>query len=72
MGNRLPLACAGIITKVNQVFFSIVIGLSQGMTADTQVSIMARKNYAQRAAGVWVGAQVGICGVGGVLLRVSS
>ena len=30
-GESIPLACAGIITKVNQVFFSIVIGLSQGM-----------------------------------------
>lgn len=30
-GESIPLACAGIITKVNQVFFSIIIGLSQGM-----------------------------------------
>lgn len=30
-GESVPLACAGIITKVNQVFFSIIIGLSQGM-----------------------------------------
>lgn len=30
-GQSIPLACAGIITKVNQVFFSIIIGLSQGM-----------------------------------------
>ena len=30
-GESVPLACAGIITKVNQVFFSVVIGLSQGM-----------------------------------------
>ena len=29
-GESVPLACAGIVMKVNQVFFSIVIGLSQG------------------------------------------
>lgn len=29
-GEAIPIACAGIVTKVNQVFFSIVIGLSQG------------------------------------------
>ena len=28
---RKPLACAGIITKVNQIYMSIVIGLSQGL-----------------------------------------
>ena len=30
-GEDIPLACAGIISKVNMVFFSIVIGISQGM-----------------------------------------
>ena len=30
-GQEIPLACAGIITKVNQVFFSIIIGISQGL-----------------------------------------
>ena len=29
-GEAIPLACAGIVIKVNQVFFSIVIGLAQG------------------------------------------
>lgn len=29
-GESIPIACAGIVMKVNQVFFSIVIGLSQG------------------------------------------
>ncbi|MCD8021217.1 MAG: MATE family efflux transporter [Clostridiales bacterium] len=29
-GESIPLACAGIVVKVNQVFFSIVIGISQG------------------------------------------
>ena len=30
-GEAIPLACAGIIIKVNQVFFSFVIGISQGL-----------------------------------------
>lgn len=30
-GEAIPIACVGIITKVNQVFMSFVIGLSQGM-----------------------------------------
>lgn len=31
MAEAIPLACAGIIIKVNQVFFSFVIGISQGL-----------------------------------------
>lgn len=30
-GESIPLASAGIITKVNQVFFSFIIGISQGL-----------------------------------------
>lgn len=29
-GSSIPIACAGIVMKVSQVFFSIVIGLGQG------------------------------------------
>ena len=29
-GENIPIACAGIITKVNMIFMSFVIGLSQG------------------------------------------
>ncbi len=29
-GTSVPLACAGIVVKVSQVFFSVVIGLGQG------------------------------------------
>lgn len=29
-GEAIPIACAGIVTKVNQLYFSIIIGLSQG------------------------------------------
>ena len=30
-GEAIPIACAGIITKVNQVFMSFIIGISQGL-----------------------------------------
>ncbi len=30
VGDTIPLACAGIVTKVNMLFMSFVIGLSQG------------------------------------------
>ena len=30
-GGDIPLACAGIITKVNMIFMSFVIGISQGI-----------------------------------------
>lgn len=30
-GESIPLACVGIITKINQVFMSFVIGISQGL-----------------------------------------
>lgn len=29
-GASIPLACSGIVMKVNQVFFSVIIGISQG------------------------------------------
>ena len=29
-GDSIPIACAGIVTKVNQVFFAIIIGIAQG------------------------------------------
>ena len=30
-GSEIPLACAGIIAKVNMIYFSIIIGISQGL-----------------------------------------
>ena len=30
-GEAIPLACSGIISKVNQVYFSVIIGISQGL-----------------------------------------
>ncbi|MFQ8841912.1 MAG: hypothetical protein ACLR8P_14305 [Clostridium fessum] len=49
-GESIPLACAGIITKVNQVFFRSS-SVFRRVCSRSQVSIMARKLCA-RAAGV--------------------
>lgn len=38
-GSDIPLACAGIISKVNMLFFSFVIGISQGLPADCQLQL---------------------------------
>ena len=42
-GESIPLACAGIITKVNQIYMSIVIGLSQGLQPIVSFNYGARK-----------------------------
>lgn len=43
-GQAIPLACAGITTKVNQMFFAIVIGLAQG-TQPIQSFNYGAKNF---------------------------
>lgn len=43
-GKDIPLACAGIITKVNMVFFSIIIGIAQGIQPIVSFNYGA-KNY---------------------------
>lgn len=43
-GESIPLACAGIVMKVNQVVFSIVIGLAQG-TQPIESYNYGAKNY---------------------------
>ena len=42
-GEEIPLACAGIISKVNQLFFSFIIGLSQGLQPIISFNYGARK-----------------------------
>ncbi len=42
-GEEIPLACAGIIAKVNQVYFSFVIGMSQGMQPIASFNYGAKK-----------------------------
>lgn len=43
-GSDIPLACAGIISKVNMLFFSMVIGISQGLQPIVSFNYGA-KNY---------------------------
>lgn len=42
-GEAVPIACAGIITKVNQVFMSFVIGISQGLQPIVSFNYGAQK-----------------------------
>ena len=42
-GEAIPIACAGIITKVNQVFLSLIIGISQGLQPITSYNYGAGK-----------------------------
>lgn len=42
-GASIPLACVGIITKVNQLFFSFIIGISQGLQPIVSFNYGARK-----------------------------
>lgn len=44
-GEEIPLACAGIIAKVNQVYFSFVIGMSQGMQPIASFNYGAKKYH---------------------------
>ena len=49
-GESVPLACAGIISKVNQIYFSIVIGLSQGLQPIISFNYGAKKYTRVRKA----------------------
>ena len=42
-GSDIPLACAGIISKVNMLFFSFVIGISQGLQPIVSFNFCAQK-----------------------------
>lgn len=42
-GESIPIACAGIITKVNQVFMSFIIGISQGLQPITSFNYGAKQ-----------------------------
>ena len=43
-GEAIPIACVGIISKVNQLFFSFIIGMSQGLQPIASFNYGA-KNY---------------------------
>lgn len=49
-GEAIPIACAGIITKVNQIYMSLVIGISQGMQPITSFNFGAGKYHRVKKA----------------------
>ncbi len=62
-GESIPIACVGIITKVNQIYLSIEIGLSQGMQPIASFNYGAGKFERVKAAyirAIAYGAVVGI------------
>lgn len=49
-GESIPLACAGIITKVNQVFMAFIIGISQGLQPIVSFNFGAKKYHRVKSA----------------------
>lgn len=49
-GEAIPIACAGIISKVNMVFFSFIIGISQGLQPIASFNYGAKKYDRVRSA----------------------
>ena len=65
-GEYIPIAVSGIVMKVNQITFSIVIGLGQGAQPVISFNYGARKYSRVRAAlrsAITVGAGACICAV---------
>lgn len=54
-GSDIPLACAGIVTKVSMLFFAVVIGIAQGMQPIVGFNYGARK-YNRVKETYWKGA----------------
>ena len=59
-GEEIPLACAGIISKVNQVFFSFIIGLSQGLQPIVSFNYGA-KQYTRVRRSYLLTVSIGFC-----------
>ena len=64
-GENIPIACAGIITKVNMIFMSFVIGLSQG------VQPIASFNYGAGKKGRVKEAYIKAISIGAVLAVIA-
>lgn len=64
-GENIPIACAGIITKVNMIFMSFVIGLSQGLQP------IASFNYGAGKKGRVKEAYIKAISIGGVLAVIA-
>lgn len=59
-GSDIPLAVVGIVTKVNMLFFSVIIGISQGMQPIASYNYGA-ENYARVAAVLKLALKWGAC-----------
>lgn len=57
-GDSIPIACVGIVTKVNQVFFSIIIGIAQGTQPIESYNYGAAK-YKRVKEAYWLAILVG-------------
>ena len=64
-GENIPIACAGIITKVNMIFMSFVIGLSQGLQP------IASFNYGAEKKGRVKEAYIKAISIGAVLAVIA-
>lgn len=58
-GESIPIACAGIISKVGMLFFSFIIGISQGLQPILSFNYGA-KNYKRVKKGLLLGLAVGL------------
>ena len=70
-GGDIPLACAGIITKVNMIFMSFVIGISQGTQPVIGFNYGAKKYHrAKKTFIIATIAATAICTIGGILIQI--
>ena len=61
-GESIPIACAGIITKSSQLFFAIIIGISQGLQPIVSFNYGARKyKRVKKAYLMAIGSGIIIC-----------
>ncbi len=56
-GDAIPIACSGIVMKVNQVIFSVVIGLGQGSQPIESFNYGAR-NYTRVRKAYWLALKI--------------
>lgn len=59
-GESIPIACVGIISKVGQMFFSVVIGISQGLQPIDSFNYGA-KNYTRVRKATFLALSVAFC-----------
>lgn len=63
-GESIPIACVGIVSKVGQMFFSVIIGISQGLQPIDSFNYGARKFVRVRKATLLALSVGGILSIG--------